>query len=103
MVYLDITDVIPTGRENAVSRHALCGITGLSERAVREAIQAVNESGEAIICCENGKGYFLPETQAEAERYIRYSQSYLISLARKDRGMRRAVKRMFSDQLELDI
>lgn len=100
---MNIIEYIPTGKNNAVSRKYLCQITGMPDRAIREAIQAFNESGEGIIACECGKGYFVPETKAEAERYIRYSQSYLISLARKDRGMRRALDKMFSEQMELQV
>ena len=99
----DIRDYIPAGRGNAISRNYLSVITGMTDRAVREAIQAFNESGDGIICCEAGNGYFLPETKEEAEQYIRYSRSYLISLAKKDRAMHHAVEKMFSGQLELPV
>lgn len=100
---MDIIEYIPTGKKNAVSRAQLVILTGITDRAIREAIQAFNESGEGIIACECGKGYFVPETKEEAERYIRYSQSYLLSLARKDRGMKKAFSKMFSEQMELPI
>lgn len=100
---MDILDAIPYGKENAVSRRYLVSVLEMPDRSVREAIQTINESGQAIICCENGKGYFRPNTKEEAERYIRYSQSYLISLARKDAGMRRAVSKIFTDQMELEL
>lgn len=100
---MEIIEYIPKGKANAVSRNYLKTVTGMTDRHIRMAIQAFNESGEGIIACEAGKGYFVPETRSEAESYIRYSQSYLISLARKDRSMKRAVERMFSDQMELDL
>ena len=100
---MSILEYIPVGKNNAVSRAYLRSVTGMTDRAVREAIQQVNESGVWLVCCENGTGYFKPETKEEAERYIRYSRSYLRSLAKKDREMRRAVQKMFSEQLELDI
>lgn len=100
---MNILDFIPYGRENAVSRSFLVSLTGLPDRSIREAIQATNESGTAIICCEAGTGYFRPKTVAEAERYINYSRSYLISLAKKDRAMRKAVKHLFSGQISYDL
>lgn len=100
---MSLSEIIPTGRENAVTMEDLKSITGMSDRAVRNEIQEINETGEIIICREHKKGYFIPETPEEAERYIRYSQSYLVTLARKDRAMKRAKDKMFSGQMELDV
>lgn len=98
---MSLVEIIPTGRENAVSGEYLRQMMGYSDRELRKEIQTINEGGEIIICRECKKGYYLPETPEEAERYIRYSQSYLVTLARKDRAMKRAKDKMFSNQMEL--
>ena len=100
---MNIIDIIPEGKENAVSRSFLVSITGMTDRGIRDAIQALNESGTVLICCEAGKGYFRPKTVEEAERYINSSKSYLVTLAKKDKAMRQAVKHLFSGQTELTL
>lgn len=99
---MSLLELIPRGRENAVTAKFLMQMTGLSDRAVRKEIQDINESGTVMICREHKKGYYIPATEREAESYIRYSQSYLITLARKDRAMKRARDKMFSGQMELE-
>lgn len=42
---MNIIDYIPYGRENAVSRQELVMRTGMSDRAVRKAIQLLREGG----------------------------------------------------------
>ena len=100
---MSLIEIIPVGKENAVTMNHLRQVTGLSDREIRKQIQEVNESGEHIICRECQKGYYLPRTKAEAEHYIRYSHSYLVTLARKDRAMRKAVEKRFSNQMELEL
>lgn len=99
---MSVLELIPKGRENAITMTQLRIMTGLSDRAVRKEIQDINESGTVMICREYKKGYYIPATEREAESYIRYSQSYLITLARKDRAMKRARDKMFSNQMELE-
>ena len=54
-----ITDYIPTGKANAVTRSQLCAQTGLDDRKVRELIEAARHNGELII--NNGSGYFIAD------------------------------------------
>ena len=100
---MGLLEIIPKGKENAISMESLRIMTGLSDRELRREIQLINETGEIIICREHQKGFYIPETPEEAERYIRYSQSYLVTLARKDRAMKKAKDKMFSGQMELDV
>ncbi len=100
---MGVLDFIPVGKENAVSGEYLRQMTGYSDRLVRQEVQQINEKGDVLICRACRKGYYLPETQAEADEYIRYSHSYLVTLARKDRGMRKARDKMFSGQMRLDV
>lgn len=69
---LNIVNLIPFGRENAISRTALANITGLSDRAVRDLIaEARNDT--VIISATDGKGYFRPteKEKADVEAWIK--------------------------------
>ena len=58
--YINIEDIIPIGRKNAVSRKYLVSITGLNDRLVRRAIENTN-----AIIINTGKGYFIPNFEDE--------------------------------------
>lgn len=54
---MNIVDYIPYGEENAISRRALCKLTGLSDRAVREEISQARRNTPIL---SFGGGYFIP-------------------------------------------
>lgn len=58
----DIVQVIPVGRNNAVSRKYLVSKTGMCDRAVR---QAIADSDAPII--NLGYGYFVPDANDETD------------------------------------
>lgn len=60
---MNILDYIPFGEENAVSRQALCALTGLSDRVVREEISQARRTTPIL---SFGIGYFRPR---ENEKY----------------------------------
>ncbi len=64
-----IEEAVPFGHENAVSRSELALRTGMSDRAVRDAI---NKSDALILNLQDGKGYFqpLPEESSLVEAWI---------------------------------
>lgn len=68
---MNISDYIPYGQKNAVSRRRLVRITGLPDREVRELI-AIARRDTAIINLQNGGGYFrpLPEEKRLVERWM---------------------------------
>ena len=47
------------GKENAISRQTLSQITGVGDRQIREAIEALRHDN-AILALESGKGYYIP-------------------------------------------
>lgn len=53
----NITDIIPRGHENALTRSELVSMTGLSDRAIRELIA---QSKEVVLNLCDGQGYFIP-------------------------------------------
>lgn len=68
-------DMIPVGRENAVTRRALCSMTGLSDREVRRQIadlRAGDDGGDMVIVSSSrrGCGYFLTDKPEEIRAFI---------------------------------
>lgn len=73
----NISEFLPTGRENAISKAEWMRRTGYTcERSLRKRLQELREAGE-IICSESGIGYWLPESREEMEAFVRrmYSQA----------------------------
>lgn len=67
---MSISDFLSTGRENSVPLRHLEAATGLSGRDVRRMISAERLAGVPILS-DNQSGYFLPATEAEAQRCAR--------------------------------
>ena len=69
---MDITDFIPFGRKNAVTRKYLCMITGLDDRTLRNEI-AKERRYIPILNSQDGKGYYQPtlEDAEEVKDFIR--------------------------------
>lgn len=88
---MNITNYIPKGKENAITRKDLCKITGLSDRNVRERIsQARRET--VIINLQNGKGYYQPTEAAEIEQFVRQETARLKSIGWSLKAARNALK-----------
>ena len=64
---MELLELIPRGRDNAISRQSLCVLSGLTDRNVREEISQLRRETPII---SSGKGYYLPETAEEVERWI---------------------------------
>ena len=58
MAQINITDFIPFGRQNAVTRRRLAELTGLSDRIIRQKIEKARADGAVIINLQDGRGYF---------------------------------------------
>lgn len=54
---MNISDYIPFGKDNAISRKKLEKVTGLSDRDIREEI-AMARRNTVILNLSNGQGYF---------------------------------------------
>lgn len=67
-------DMIPFGRENAVSRKDLMQMTGLSDRDNREVIAKMRTDAEAedvIVSTSHHGGYHRTTDEAEIDHFIR--------------------------------
>lgn len=71
-----ISDYVPKGKENAVSKDVLVKIAGANERTVRKNLKEenerlINEEGVAIVSTANRNGYWKSDDLAELEAYER--------------------------------
>lgn len=73
---MEISTFLQHGAENAIPAPALCALTGLNPRALRQCIMTERAAGAEILYQPGGKGgYFLPSTdpeQAQRERAAFY-------------------------------
>lgn len=71
-----ILNIIPFGKENAISRELLKTYTDMSDRKIRQIIHELRISGQ-IICSDSGcKGYWRPTKRKEVEDFIEQMESY---------------------------
>lgn len=68
---MNISDYIPFGKDNAISRTQLAKVTGLSDRDLREVISLARRN-TVILNLSNGKGYFQPIPGEEDDLVVKY-------------------------------
>ncbi len=68
---MELLELIPFGKENAISRADLADLTGLSDRMLRKEIKRLLESGEPILSSSTHSGYWRSEDPSEWGRFIR--------------------------------
>ena len=74
---LIVADVLPRGKENAVSAEALCSRLGLETvRELQKEIARERAAGAVIIfACQEDGGYFLPGNVREVRAFIKTLES----------------------------
>ena len=65
-----IADLLHPGAGNSIPRRALIALPGLSDRELRQMIEAERRKGTPILS-DNIRGYFLPGDSAERDRCVR--------------------------------
>ena len=80
------------GHNNAVGREVLARRYGLSDRIVREKIEAARDEGVLICNDQDGKGYYLAETVDEIERQYRRDKARALNVLKRLKASRRALK-----------
>ena len=73
---IEFENLIPTGKENAISASELADITGMTERTVRATVSRIRRTQQKIICSNsdssNGRtGFYYPSNDTEIEEYVR--------------------------------
>ena len=66
---MNIVDFIPVGKDQAISRKRLVGLTGLTDRMIRDLIGKARRH-TCIINNQDANGYYIPEDKEEVKRYI---------------------------------
>lgn len=67
--YQDVVDLVPEGAENAVSMGQLVILSGVTERAVRKAVELARNDGIAIATCASGYYKPLPDDYEKLKHY----------------------------------
>lgn len=80
------------GAENAVTRQELCAKTGLTDRAVREAIEIARRQGAFVMNRQDGKGYFLSNDVADLERQYKQDTNRALSILARRKSVRKRLK-----------
>lgn len=69
---MELIELIPEGRENAISKAQLTEITGLSERSLRLVVAGERCRGKIILTdCSGTSGYYKPTNTGEVLAFIR--------------------------------
>lgn len=66
---INITDYIPIGHENAISRRDLARMTGLGDRQMRHCIKMARRE-TPILNLQDGAGYFRPDASDETDKML---------------------------------
>ena len=92
-----ISDYIPYGKENAVSRAHLVKITGLPDRTIRNLVKEENKrlckGGEAILSSSSNRGYWRTDSPAEMLAYIHEADHRCREIAANVAPIRELVER----------
>lgn len=90
---MNITDIIPFGRENAITRKDLCRLVGTKDRAVRNAIEEARREGAIIINAQDGKGYYQTDDLEEIRQQYHRNNNRAMSILVQQKHLRRRLKK----------
>lgn len=88
---VDITEYIPYGRKNSVSRSELQRRTGLPDRTVRALIEDARRKGAHILSSSADKGYWQSNNVDEIKEFLRESDGRIRKTAQTVEALRRYV------------
>lgn len=95
---MNIADLIPEGKENAVTLAELARLTGLSGREVRRCVKRANRGlalkNKAILSSSGHRGYWISRNREEMERYLAESARRSRTLYLNDAPIRDLVYRL---------
>lgn len=87
-----ITDYIPIGKENAVTRAHLRAVTGLPDRKIREEIEQARRKGAIIINAQDGAGYYQSEDIRDIAKRYRQNERRALSILAQQKHLRKRLK-----------
>lgn len=88
---MDILDLIPTGKANAITRKDLAAATGLDDRSMREAIEQLRHNGH-LICSKATGGYYQPDNIEDIEEQYRREMKRAKAILHRLTPMRHVLK-----------
>lgn len=65
-----VSDYLGRGQQNAISLRRLSAMIGENPRSIRREIELERRHGTPVLS-DNLNGYFLPENEAEARRFVK--------------------------------
>lgn len=89
---MNIVDFIPEGKANAIPRHELARVLGMTDRAVRKAIEEARDKGELICNDGDGEGYYIACEIEEINRQYRTDRARALAVLKRLKTMRRMLK-----------
>ena len=92
-----LSELLPTGAENALTAKHIAQITGNKPRDVTRAFQRERTAGAAI--CASGDGFYMAADAVELGRYIRAFDGRLREMQKTRRGLEIAYNRMTGQQI----
>ncbi len=92
------------GQDLANDRSWIAMHLGMSDRTVRQMIEELRNEGHLICNSQDGRGYFIAETDAEIARQYRQDCARAMSILRRIKPFRRAMKEIAekSDQITFE-
>ena len=93
-----IYDILPTGKENAISATDLVRLTGCKDTRELRLIIASERDAGYWICSSTSGGYYRPKDRLEIAEYERMMRSRSIGNFRASRWARNALKAMEGQQ-----
>ena len=89
MIRINITDYIPKGKDNKISRESLSLCTGMSDREVRRHISKARAEGNPIVGDPEG-GYYMAETDEDISTLLGELASRMGKLAQCYNAVKKA-------------
>lgn len=93
-----IYKTLKAGEENAITSKKLRATFHLSERELRQNIEALRRSGLVIL--SSPKGYYLAETIDELQRFVKQERSRALSILKT---LKPAVDKLKEDELSSEF
>ena len=91
---LRVLSCLSNGREAAYSRRYIASDTGISDREVRNLIEELRNEGHLICNEQDGNGYYLAKTDHEILRQYRQDCDRAMSILRRIKPFRHAIRKM---------
>lgn len=83
-----VLSLIPTGRENSVTKGYLMTMTGLPDRRLRQCIEDLRNEGNFIINDSNGFGYYISDDLKDLERQYKNDTARALSILKRRKHIR---------------